>query len=42
LKVTPTGLNTLRRGPPQTSQTVRLSSLNDWTTSKAFSHWVQR
>jgi len=42
LKVTPTGLKTLRSAPPQTGHTVRLSSLNDCTMSKAWSQWVQR
>jgi hypothetical protein len=42
LKVTPTGLKTLRRVPWQTGQTVSESSVNDWTTSKALPHSVQR
>jgi hypothetical protein len=42
LKVTPTGLKTLRSTPEQTGHTVRLSSVNDWTTSKALPHSVQR
>jgi len=42
LKVTPTGLNTLRSLPWQTGQTVSVSSVNDWTMSKALSHSVQR
>ncbi len=32
------GEKTLRREPPQTSQTVRASSEKDWTMSKAFPH----
>jgi hypothetical protein len=42
LKVTPTGLKTLRSLPWQTGQTVRVSSVNDCTMSNALSHSVQR
>ncbi|NYD68697.1 hypothetical protein BJ972_003216 [Agromyces atrinae] len=42
MKVTPIAEKTLRSLPPQTSQTVRLSSLKAWWMSKALSHSVQR
>ncbi len=34
LKISPAAENTLRSSPPQDSQVVSASSLNDWTTSK--------
>jgi hypothetical protein len=40
LNVTPTGLNTLRRVPPQTWQVVSESSLNDCTMSNALPQFV--
>jgi hypothetical protein len=42
LKVTPMVLNTLRSRPPQASQIVSESSVNDCWMSKALSHTVQR
>jgi hypothetical protein len=42
LKVTPTALNTLRKTPPHTGQTVSESSVKAWWMSKALLHSVQR
>jgi hypothetical protein len=42
LKVTPTGLKTLRSLPPQTGHSVSVSSVKACWMSKALSHSVQR
>jgi hypothetical protein len=41
LNTTPTGEKSLRSLPLQAGQTVRASSLNDWTTSSRSPHSVQ-
>ena len=42
LKVTPTALKSLRSRPEQDGHSVRESSVNAWTMSKALPHSVQR